>query len=76
MAHAALMAEPGLIAARILPQGQAFAVLILTFITLFLAVLLASGGGRRRWHKRFGCDQDRLIARYEKTILPQLTAAG
>jgi hypothetical protein len=48
MAPAVLMAGPGLIAARILPQGQAFAVLILTFVTLFLAVLLASGGGRRR----------------------------
>jgi hypothetical protein len=48
MAPAALMAGAGLIAARILPQGQAFAVLILTFVTLFLAVLLASGGGRRR----------------------------
>jgi hypothetical protein len=43
-----MIVHDALIAARVLPQGQAFAVLILSFVTLFLAVLLASGFGRRR----------------------------
>lgn len=42
-----MMLHEALVATRILPQGQAFAVLILAFVTLFLAVLLITIRGDR-----------------------------